>query len=108
MPALTPGEKRRLNRADFPAFLASMARGGYRVVGPTVRDGAIVYGEIHDVEDLPIGWTERQEAGQVPGWSGERTRRCSATSWDPIAGRSTSTRPTRSYGRRPARRARSR
>jgi ferredoxin len=54
---------RRLERADFPALLASIARAGYRIVGPTVRDGAIVYGEIRGVDDLPVGWTERQEAG---------------------------------------------
>jgi sulfhydrogenase subunit beta (sulfur reductase) len=36
---------------------------GYRTIGPTVRDGAIVYGEIATESDLPIGWTERQEAG---------------------------------------------
>jgi len=64
MPAPMPGEKRRLERADFPAFLAALGKAGYRVVGPTVRDGAIVYGEIEAVEDLPVGWTERQEAGR--------------------------------------------
>jgi sulfhydrogenase subunit beta (sulfur reductase) len=36
---------------------------GYQVVGPTVRDGAIVYAEITGVEDLPVGWTDVQEAG---------------------------------------------
>lgn len=35
---------------------------GYRVVGPTVRDGAIVLGEIASAEDLPRGVTEDQEA----------------------------------------------
>lgn len=64
MPAPVPGEKRRLERSDFPAFLSALAKAGYRVVGPTVRDGAIVYGEIQAVEDLPVGWTERQEAGR--------------------------------------------
>src|SRR5579871_1468523 len=64
MPAPMPGEKRRLERADFPAFLAALGKAGYRVVGPTVRDGAIVYGEIGAVEDLPVGWTEQQEAGR--------------------------------------------
>ncbi len=33
------------------------------MVGPTIRDGAIVYGDIRAETDLPIGWTERQEAG---------------------------------------------
>ena len=36
---------------------------GFRVVGPTVRDGAIVYDELESAADLPIGWTDVQEAG---------------------------------------------
>jgi sulfhydrogenase subunit beta (sulfur reductase) len=52
-----------LARSDFPALLIALEKGGYRVVGPTVRDGAIVYGSIRSVADLPEGWTDRQEAG---------------------------------------------
>ena len=37
---------------------------GYQVVGPVVRDGAIVYDAITGVADLPAGWTDRQEAGR--------------------------------------------
>ena len=36
---------------------------GYLVVGPTVRDGAIVYASIDTVSDLPAGWTDEQERG---------------------------------------------
>ncbi len=36
---------------------------GFRVVGPTVRDGAIVYDEIASADQLPAGWTDRQEPG---------------------------------------------
>jgi sulfhydrogenase subunit beta (sulfur reductase) len=35
---------------------------GYRVVGPTLRDGAIVYEEIASADELPAGWTEVQDA----------------------------------------------
>jgi sulfhydrogenase subunit beta (sulfur reductase) len=35
---------------------------GYCVVGPTRRDGAIVYEEIMSADELPAGWTEVQEA----------------------------------------------
>jgi hypothetical protein len=31
------------------------------VVGPTVRDQAIVYDELTTVEDLRIGWTDREQ-----------------------------------------------
>lgn len=36
----------------------------YTVVGPTVDQDAIVYGEIHAVSQLPKGWTDEQEAGK--------------------------------------------
>ena len=36
---------------------------GYRTLGPSVRDGAIVYDDIAGIADLPGGWTERQDAG---------------------------------------------
>ncbi len=36
----------------------------YEVLGPTVRDGAIVYDSIVRIADLPSGWTDQQEAGR--------------------------------------------
>ncbi len=50
-------------RHDFQRLLDALANRGYRVVGPTVRDGAIVYEEIHAASDLPEGWTDRQDGG---------------------------------------------
>jgi sulfhydrogenase subunit beta (sulfur reductase) len=58
------GSAFRLERPDFPRLLEALARRGYRVVGPTVREGAIVYDEIRSESDLPVGWTDRQEAGR--------------------------------------------
>ncbi len=44
--------------------LIDVLRGrGYAVVGPTVRDGAIVPAPITGVGDLPRGWGDEQEAG---------------------------------------------
>ena len=54
---------RVLHRHDFPHLLNALASRGYRIVGPTVRDGAIVYDEIHSASDLPEGWTDRQDGG---------------------------------------------
>jgi ferredoxin len=34
------------------------------VLGPSVRDGAIVYDDLASASDLPIGWTDTQEAGR--------------------------------------------
>lgn len=54
---------RVLRRHDFPRLLNVLAARGYRLVGPCVRDGAIVYDNIHAESDLPEGWTDRQDGG---------------------------------------------
>lgn len=46
------------------ALVLALAAAGYRVLGPTLRDGAIVYDDIEGVVDLPAGVTDRQEAGR--------------------------------------------
>lgn len=45
------------------ALLQEVAAAGYMVVGPTRRDGVVAYDEIESVEDLPVGWTDDQDAG---------------------------------------------
>ncbi len=57
------GSRWVLAREQFDTLLDSFRDHGYEVLGPTVRDGAIVYGRIEEVHDLPVGWTDRQEAG---------------------------------------------
>jgi len=44
-------------------LIGALRRRGFRVLGPTVRDGAIVYDELESAAALPVGWTDRQEAG---------------------------------------------
>ena len=46
------------------ALIQELASRGYQVLGPTVRDGAIVYDAIANLHELPAGWTDRQEAGR--------------------------------------------
>src|SRR5512135_1689335 len=36
---------------------------GYQIVGPTVREHAIVYDTIASVADLPAGYTDEQDGG---------------------------------------------
>ena len=36
---------------------------GYQVIGPTVRDEAIVYDKLFSIDDLPAGWTDEKEGG---------------------------------------------
>jgi sulfhydrogenase subunit beta (sulfur reductase) len=45
------------------ALLGALATAGYKVIGPTLSEGAIVYGEIDRAAQLPIGWTDAQEPG---------------------------------------------
>jgi sulfhydrogenase subunit beta (sulfur reductase) len=35
----------------------------YQVIGPTLREGTIVYDTLSGLADLPAGWTDRQDAG---------------------------------------------
>jgi ferredoxin len=51
-----------LSREGFGRLFSALADRGYQVVGPTVRQGAIVYDRIASPDDLPRGWTDRQEA----------------------------------------------
>jgi sulfhydrogenase subunit beta (sulfur reductase) len=52
-----------VQRADLQRLLDALTGSGYRILGPTVRDGAVVYDEVRDVTDLPIGWTDVQDGG---------------------------------------------
>jgi ferredoxin len=60
---LGAGEAAVLSRADFPRLLDGLRARGYRPIGPTLREGAIVYDELGSVDDLPAGWTDRQSGG---------------------------------------------
>ena len=53
-----------VERADLQRLLDVLRAEGYELIGPTVRDAAIVYDAIERVEDLPAGWTDRQEGGR--------------------------------------------
>jgi formate hydrogenlyase subunit 6/NADH:ubiquinone oxidoreductase subunit I len=52
-----------IERGDFDELFGALRRRGYTIVGPTVRDRAIVYDEIRAAADLPVGWTDEQDAG---------------------------------------------
>lgn len=54
---------RVLSLSGLDALIAALADRGYSVLGPTIREGAIVYGPVSALSDLPVGWTDEQEAG---------------------------------------------
>ena len=62
-PSLQVGAQLRLAAGDFQRLLDALAGRGYQVMGPTLLDGQLIYGEIGNVTDLPVGWTAFQEGG---------------------------------------------
>ncbi len=46
---------------DLPQALTKR---GYEVIGPTVREGAIIYDRLTSTRDLPSGWTDEQDGGK--------------------------------------------
>lgn len=52
-----------LDIAGLAGLIDALKRDGYDVLGPTVRDGAIVYGHLSGIEALPQGWRDEQAPG---------------------------------------------
>ena len=52
-----------VSRDDLSRLFEALKERGYHLVGPTVREGAIVYDQIETVDDLPAGWTDQQDGG---------------------------------------------
>ena len=50
-------------RADFQRLFDSLHARGYSTIAPRVEEGAIAYGEVMTVDELPIGWTDDQGGG---------------------------------------------
>ena len=53
-----------LSGAHLDSLVGALRQCGYEVIAPVRRDGAIVYERILAADELPIGWTDRQEAGR--------------------------------------------
>jgi formate hydrogenlyase subunit 6/NADH:ubiquinone oxidoreductase subunit I len=50
-----------IQRKDFDVLIGALQKRDYTIMGPSVRDGAIVYDEIRSVADFPEGWTDEHE-----------------------------------------------
>ena len=60
---LSSHETRTLEREHLDVLLGALKERGYRLLGPTVDNGAITYDELESAADLPAGWTDEQEGG---------------------------------------------
>ncbi len=54
-----------IDRADLDRLIAALRQDGREVIGPTVRDGAVMLDQIDDASELPIGWTAESQPGAV-------------------------------------------
>jgi sulfhydrogenase subunit beta (sulfur reductase) len=63
MPDVRVGELVAMDREQLDELLGSLRRRGFRLIGPTLRDGAIAYDDIVSSADLPAGWTDEQAGG---------------------------------------------
>jgi ferredoxin len=63
MPNKLPDEQKILEVHDFQSLIDVLLDNGYKVVGPAIRDRAIVYEEVNSVKDLPKGWTDKHGPG---------------------------------------------
>ncbi len=52
-----------IDRRDFQSLFDALTNKGYRLVGPTVRHGTVVYDQLTSVTDLPIGYQDQLERG---------------------------------------------
>jgi len=55
--------RRILSVDGIDRMVSALKARGFSPIGPTVRDGAIVYDRIESVRDLPAGWSDEQERG---------------------------------------------
>jgi hypothetical protein len=60
------GRKLVLKVEDFQQLLDTLTRRGYQMVGPTLRNGAIVYDTLTRVSQLPAGWSDEKQPGHPP------------------------------------------
>jgi ferredoxin len=53
-----------LAASQLGRLITALAHRDYEVIGPVMRDGAIVYDHVESIDDLPAGWTDEQEPGR--------------------------------------------
>ncbi len=62
-PPLTERALRVLDKVALQQLLDALNDQGFTVIGPTVRDSAVVYEEISSLADLPVGRIDEQHPG---------------------------------------------
>ena len=58
-----PSASHVIDRDGLDLLMSEIRNEGYQLVGPTLKDGAVHYGPVESVRDLPVGWQDVQEKG---------------------------------------------
>jgi sulfhydrogenase subunit beta (sulfur reductase) len=61
---MDPGSCAVLDESGLTRLFENLKTQGYEIVGPTVRDGAIVYDTLASIHDLPRGVSDEQRGGR--------------------------------------------
>ncbi|HZT70795.1 MAG TPA: 4Fe-4S dicluster domain-containing protein [Terriglobia bacterium] len=64
MAALSRDPEYILERKDLQKLFDTLTANGYRIIGPRIHDGAIIYDNLLSAEELPAGWTDEQDGGR--------------------------------------------
>lgn len=56
-------QKAKIDREQINILFLILKNRGYQLIGPKLDDGVIIYDFLESIDDLPIGWTDEQEAG---------------------------------------------
>lgn len=64
METAAPGTPAVIDVSALGGLFSVLAEHGFRIAGPTVRDGAIVCDLIGSTSELPAGWRDEQDAGR--------------------------------------------
>jgi ferredoxin len=58
------GQRKVTGRDGLDALIVALRGDGFDVIGPRVRDGAVVLESLDGADDLPWGWADEQEGGR--------------------------------------------
>jgi ferredoxin len=61
---MNPGDSLLATASDLDRLLQALRQRGYTLLGPRLRDGAVVVDEIEGASELPAGWGDEQDAGR--------------------------------------------
>jgi len=53
-----------VERQHIDELFDALRKKGYRILGPTQRDNAVVLDELSSMSELPVAWTDEQEGGK--------------------------------------------